>query len=86
VPTYRAEFTTKARKEIDALDSTVRRRVVAAIVELEANPCHAGVRKLQGVEGFKIRIGGYRVLFTVDHGRLLVVVFRAARRDHVYDR
>jgi mRNA interferase RelE/StbE len=84
VPTYRVEFTPKARKQINALDQTVRRRVDAALLKLEGDPFHSGTIALQGVHGYRVRVGDYRVLYTVDRGRVLVMVVGVGHRREAY--
>jgi mRNA interferase RelE/StbE len=58
VPTYRVELAPKARKALDALDGTVRRRVDAAIVKLGLDPFPPGAKALQGVDGYRVRVAG----------------------------
>jgi mRNA interferase RelE/StbE len=85
VPTYRVEFTPKARKQIDALAVAVRRRVDAAIMKLETVPFPSGVKALKGEDAvYRIRVGDYRVLYTVDGGLLLVLILETGHRREVY--
>lgn len=39
---------------------------------------------LQGRPGYRIRVGDYRVLFTIDHGELVVEVFDIGHRREIY--
>lgn len=88
MPTYRIEFTPKARKQVDALDASIRRRVDAAIAKLGTVPFPSGVKALnqKGEEAiYRIRVAkDYRVLYTVDDGRLLVLILKAGHRREVY--
>lgn len=84
MPTYRIEFAPKARKALDALDGTVRKRVDAAIVKLGLDPFPSGAKALQGVGGYRVRVGDYRILYKVELGRLLVLVVDVGHRREVY--
>jgi len=51
---------------------------------LESDPRPPGVKKLLKHEGYRIRKGKYRVLFTVDDSERLVRVYRIGHRRDVY--
>lgn len=82
---YTVEFTTAAAREVRKLDPHIRRRLLAAITELQADPRPAGVKKLSGYDdAWRIRIGDYRVLYEIVDDTVLVTVFRVAHRRDVY--
>ena len=84
---YVVEFTSAAAREVRKLDPQLRRRLLLAIGELEADPRPTGVRKLVGFENaWRIGVGDYRVLYEILDGVVLVTVFRIAHRREVYDR
>jgi mRNA interferase RelE/StbE len=67
-----------AERDLGALDKPLQRRVVARIEALAENPRPAGVTKLEGeANAWRIRVGDYRVLYTIEESRLLVLVVRA---------
>ena len=74
----------KAKKFIDALPKPDRIRVVEAIEQL---PNGSDIKPLKGHDGlFRLRVGGYRIIYTVDHGKLIVYVIDANNRGQVYNR
>ena len=81
---YRIAYLPDAAKAIRKLDAKVRARLLDAIGKLAANPRPPGVKKLQGVEAYRIRVGDYRVIYSVADGELLVLVFKAGHRREVY--
>lgn len=84
---YVVEFTSAAAREVRKLDPQLRRRLLLAISELEADPRPIGVRKLVGFDNaWRIRVGDYRVLYEILDDVVLVTVFRIAHRREVYDR
>lgn len=44
------------------------------------------MKALRGRDGFRIRVGNYRILYTIEDDRLLVVVVTLGHRRDVYDR
>jgi mRNA interferase RelE/StbE len=79
---YRVRFRSRSvRKELDALDDDTYLRIVAVIYYLRENPRPAGVKKLIGQEAYRIRIGDYRVLYTVDDKLKEVRVEAVRKRD-----
>lgn len=62
-----------------------RRRVKEKLILLEQDPFPAGYTKLKGGEKiFRIRIGKYRVLYTVDIEKRSILVFKIDTRETAY--
>jgi len=85
VTAYRVELRPAAVRSLRKLDPQVRRRVQGAIAMLAQDPRPPGARALQGRPGLRVRVGDYRILYTVDDDVLLVVVVRLGHRRDVYD-
>lgn len=81
---YRIILKKKAKKFIDSLPRNERMRVVSAIERL---PNGEDIKKFKGHEGvFRLRVGSYRILYTVDNGELIVYVIDAGNRGQIYNR
>lgn len=75
----------KAQKEAGAVPVKYRAAIDKAISSLASNPSPAGSKKLTDKEGYRIRIGNYRVLYTIDHKAKIVVIYRIKiRSKHTY--
>jgi len=85
VSTYRIELRPAAVRALRKLDPQVRRRVQGAIALLAQDPRPPGARALQGRPGLRVRVGDYRIIYTVEDDVLLVVVVRLGHRRDVYD-
>ncbi|MCD8017528.1 MAG: type II toxin-antitoxin system RelE/ParE family toxin [Oscillospiraceae bacterium] len=73
-----------AKKFIDALPANERRRVVAAIEQL---PNGEDIKKLKGHDNLlRLRVGSYRIIYTVDNGLLIVYVIDAGNRGQIYNK
>jgi mRNA interferase RelE/StbE len=81
---YLVKLRRSAEKELDSLPGKLHNRIVSALSALKENPLPIGVKKLQGREGYRIRIGGYRVLYVIDKSKKVVDVFSIADRKEVY--
>ena len=81
---YKIYLKKKAKKFIDGLPANERRRVVAAI---ELLPDGEDIKKLKGHENlFRLRVGGYRIIYTIDNGELIVYVIDVGSRGQIYNR
>lgn len=82
---YVVEFRRAAEKDLRRLDPVIQRRVLRAVENLATDPRPSGCRKLQGSDNaFRIRIGDYRVVYTVDDAVLIVAIERVRHRGEVY--
>lgn len=83
---YRIELRPAAVRALRKLDPQVRHRVQGAIALLAQDPRPPGARALQGRDGLRVRVGEYRIIYTIDDRVLTVVVVRLGHRRDVYDR
>jgi mRNA interferase RelE/StbE len=85
--THRIEWRPAALKELESLPRDVVRRVYARVVLLAEDPRPNGSEKLAGgTNEYRVRVGDYRVIYSVDDGVLLVLVLRIGHRCEVYRR
>lgn len=81
---YRIIIKKKAKKFIDRLPLNEKKRIVAAI---ELLPNGEDIKKLKGHNDLlRLRVGEYRIIYTVDHGELFVMVIDAGNRGEIYNR
>jgi len=67
----------KALKRVPASDRT---RIVSALNEMAENPFGGDIRKLQGLPGFRRRVGNWRIFFEVVPERMHLVIAAIERR------
>ncbi len=73
-----------AKKFIDGLPINERRRIVDAIEQL---PDIGDIKRLQGHNDlYRLRVGTYRIIYTVDNGKLVICVIDAGNRGQIYNR
>ena len=82
---YAIEFLPSAAKELTALPRDVQRRISKKIDSLRENPRPPGVKLLEAKQRlFRLRVGDYRVLYTIEGRRLLIVVIKVGHRKEIY--
>ena len=81
MPTYRVELLDrKTRRQLDRIHEPDFSRLADAILRLEDNPRPPGRRKLRGLEGWRIRVGNWRVIYHVNDSEQVVTVVEIRRR------
>ena len=79
---YTVRIKRSAEKEMDRLPARTFERVTRAILGLERNPRPPGSQKLRGVQDYRLRVGQYRILYTIDdHERVVEIIAVGHRRD-----
>lgn len=84
--TYRVDVLPAALRALRRIDPPQRRRIEGAILLLAQDPRPPASRRLRGREGYRVRIGDYRILYDVHDDVLVVVVVTVGHRRDVYDR
>jgi mRNA interferase RelE/StbE len=83
---YRIELRPAAVRALKKLDPPIRRRIQGAITLLAEDPRPPAARALRGRPGLRVRVGDYRIVYTVADDVLLIVVVTVGHRRDVYDR
>ena len=84
---YCVAFASSAEKELRKLPGELIARIVPRLEDLASNPRPSGCKKLRGGDGeWRIRVGDWRVVCTIDDAKLLVEVTRIRHRGEVYER
>ena len=82
--TYRVEATRSAVKALRRVNPADAARLRGAIAMLAEDPRPPASRPLRGRDGWRLRVGDYRVLYTIRDDVLLVVVVTLAHRSSAY--
>ena len=82
---YAVVLRESAARELSKLPKAAQQRIAHKINALELNPRPHGVEKLAGTDDqFRVRVGDYRVVYTIEDQRLIVEVIRVRHRKDVY--
>jgi mRNA interferase RelE/StbE len=85
--TYRITILPAALRQLAELPRLDQRRIKESIDRLAADPRPAGVKRLQGMREFlRLRSGSYRLIYTVEDDRRMVLIIKIGHRRDVYRR
>jgi mRNA interferase RelE/StbE len=81
---YTVDILTPAQKSLCRLTTNIQSRIGRSMLALENNPRPSNVVKLSGREGWRIRVGDYRILYTIDDAKKEVVIYAIGHRREIY--
>jgi mRNA interferase RelE/StbE len=73
-----------AQKDLDKLETSAFKRILEKIRRLAADSRPASSLKLTAEEGYRIRVGDYRVLYRIDDPSKRIYIYRVKRRKDAY--
>ena len=82
---YKVSIKASAIKEIEAISQKkIRQQIVRRIGDLADDPRPPTARKLSGHDKYRIRLGSYRIVYSIEDDELVVVVVKVGHRKDVY--
>lgn len=81
---YSVYLKRSAEKELDRLPAKIHDRIVKRLLSLRDNPRPPGMKELQSREGYRIRMGDYRILYWINEKEKRVEITSIAHRKEVY--
>ena len=85
MPNYTAVLSRKAQKQLDKLSDNIAEPIIEAIAGLEENPRPSGYKKLKGRDGYRIRVGNYRIIYDIFNNELIVAIITLGHRKDIYE-
>lgn len=82
--TWKVLLTPRAAKELKGIEREPQSRIVGAIELLRQHPYPPKAQKLATREAWRIRVGDYRVIYTVEGTTVTITVIRIAHRREAY--
>ncbi|MBU3693756.1 MAG: type II toxin-antitoxin system RelE/ParE family toxin [Rhodocyclaceae bacterium] len=82
---YAVEYSSEAARVLERMPRNVAEMVVAKIEQVAAAPYEApNVKKLAGSPAYRLRVGQWRVIYSLNDGLLLVSVLKIGARGGIY--
>ena len=81
---YSIQILRRAQKELAQLPKGEYERIKGAVQNLANDPRPAGCKKLTAREGWRIRVGDYRVIDEIDDAKQELTVLHVGHRRDVY--
>ncbi|WP_017595290.1 type II toxin-antitoxin system RelE family toxin [Nocardiopsis potens] len=83
---YKTVFRPEARAELRKLPRATAMKILRKLGELESDPFGFNTTALVGDPDLRrLRVGDYRVIYTVEAGRLIIWVMKVGHRSGIYD-
>ena len=84
---YKVQLKKAPEKFIRRQNRKVQNQIISAIRKLEKNPRPEQAKKLAAMTDlYRMRTGDYRVVYTIQNKKLIVLVVRISHRKDVYSR
>ena len=84
-PRYAVVIDQAAQKSMRRLPRDLQERLGRAILVLETNPRPNNSRQLEGFRNtYRLRVGDWRIIYTVEDDRLVITVIRVGSRGDIY--
>lgn len=77
-------FVKSAEKELLLLNKNLGQRIIQKISLLKNDPYGQGSQKLEGGRGYRIRIGDYRVVYTINKESQTILIIKIGHRREIY--
>jgi len=81
---YIVVLSKKAQKALDKFSDHIADPILDAIADLEENPKPIGSKNLKGRDGYRIRVGDYRIIYDVFDTELIIDVVALGQRKDIY--
>lgn len=81
---YDVQLSKGAAKELRKLDRPVQARILAVLTLLQDEPRPSTVKALSHAGYLRVRVGDYRIVYTVEDDRLVVLVLAVGHRGEIY--
>ena len=81
---YELRYSSSALKELEKLDKQTTERIITVLERLRIRPESCDIKKLVGREGYRIRVGEYRIIFDMNKEILTIIVIKIGHRKNIY--
>lgn len=81
---YVLRYDARIEKELRTIAQKDQLRILQKTAALKTNPRAHGVEKLEAAQGYRLRVGDYRVLFHIDDDSKTVTVHHVKHRREAY--
>ena len=82
--TYTLSFTKHSLKKLAKINEPDYSKIKHSIQALTNNPRPQGNKKLKGINLYRIRVGNYRVLYSIFDHQLVINVIALGHRKEIY--
>ena len=81
---YQVILPKAVQKQLNQLPQDLKQRIVAALMRLQEDPRPVNSLQMKGSQGYRLRVGDYRVLYDIDNKEEIVTLRRVGHRREIY--
>jgi len=83
---YKIVIKKEAAKSLSRIPRNIAKLIREKLEAIAANPYadHPNAKKLQGRDGYRLRVGDWRIIYEIQNDVLVILVLRVAPRGEVY--
>jgi len=81
---YELKFDKQAIDFLNKLEEDIKERIWNKLQQCKLNPFHF-LEHLEEIEGFKLRVGDYRVIVDVDKTNQILYILKIGHRKNIYE-
>ena len=82
---YKLQFDKNALEELNSLEKSIKERIWKKLQQCKEDPFRF-LKSLEEIDGFKLRVGDYRIIVDVDKTNNKLVVLKVGHRKNIYER
>jgi mRNA interferase RelE/StbE len=82
---YTLNFSKRAFKELAKINEPFYSSIKVSIIGLTENPRPQGFKKLKGRDGYRIKVGDYRIIYDIIDLELVVDIIDLGHRKNIYE-
>lgn len=81
---YELKFGKQATDFLNKLEKDIKERIWNKLQACKVNPFHY-LEHLEDIEGYKLRVGDYRVIIDVDNANQIINIIKVGHRKNIYE-
>ena len=83
---HEISYTADALKTLRRMPRNTADLIRRKVQEVAADPANArNVKKLKGRDGYRLRVGDWRIVYDIEAGKLVLIVIEIGPRGDIYD-
>ena len=80
---YEVKWTRTSIDQLKKLDKTIAERIIDKVEKISENPFNY-VKKLREFDLFRLRIGDYRIIMSIEKNKMIIFVLEVGHRRVIY--
>lgn len=81
---YSVIFNPKAENQLKKLDKQINERILNVLERIKIRPFSHDLKKLQGTNYYRARVGDYRIILDIKQDKLIIIVIEIGHRKNIY--